>query len=94
MAWPLPRELILSAPQLTWDWDHESGKAKVKEYLERFRITEGRVVLMAKAEELVKLRSDAAWSKEPWYGTQYRVERFEDQFVELVRRHVAIQPLS
>ncbi|GLB34808.1 putative peptidase M16 family protein [Lyophyllum shimeji] len=82
MAWPVPRELLLSAPQVTWDWDSESAEAQVKAYLESFRITEGRVVLMATAAEHAKLAPSDDWQKEPWYGTGYRVDRFDEDFVE------------
>ncbi|RDB21223.1 hypothetical protein Hypma_011756 [Hypsizygus marmoreus] len=82
MSWPVPRDLILSAPQLTWDWHSEDGEAKVKEYLETFRITEGRAVLMATADEHAKLAPSATWEKEPWYGTDYRVERFDEQLIK------------
>ncbi|KAK2466811.1 hypothetical protein APHAL10511_001069 [Amanita phalloides] len=84
MAWPVPRESIISAPKLTEDWgDNPLPRQKVKEYLESFRINQGRVVLMAKAEEHAKLTPDVTWSKEPWYGTEYRVERFDEEFVKL-----------
>jgi insulysin len=85
MAWPIPRDLLLSAPQLTWDWDSEEGEAKVREYLNSFRLTGARVVLMATGEEHAKLSPDATWEKEPWYGTEYNVERFDEKFIEQVR---------
>lgn len=85
MAWPIPRDLLLSAPRLTWDWDNEEdrkqGEARVKEYLNQFRIGEGRVVLMAKKEDHLKLNPDIQWEKEPWYGTEYGVQRFDDDFI-------------
>ena len=84
MAWPIPRDLLLSAPQVIWDWDSQEGEAKVKEYLDTLRLTEGRVVLMASAEEHARLFPNATWEKEPWYGTEYRVERFDDEFIEKV----------
>jgi len=84
MTWPMPRELLLSAPLLTWDWHHDSGETKVKEYLESFRVTEARVVLMAKSDEHAKLNAETAWSTEPWYGTEYRVEHFDKEFIEEV----------
>ncbi|TFK76345.1 insulin-degrading enzyme [Pluteus cervinus] len=83
MNWPLPRELLISGPQVTWEWDDSEeariAQRKVKEYLDSFRIDESRVVLMAKAEEHAKL-GDGEWVKEPWYGTEYRVERFDEKF--------------
>jgi insulysin len=84
MTWPVPKEYLLSAPVLIWDWDHDNGERKVREYLESFRITEARAVLMAKADEHAKLESKTPWCKEPWYGTEYRIEPFDQEFIELV----------
>lgn len=82
MAWPVPQDLLLSAPNLTWDWDAEgAAEAQVKKYLDSFRITEGRVVLMATAAEHAKLSPQATWEKEPWYGTEYNVQRFDEDFI-------------
>ena len=42
---------------------------------------------MAKAEEfqtIERVDAKAAWEKEPWYGTSYRVERFGDDFMKQV----------
>lgn len=88
MAWPIPEHLLLTAPRLTWDWgnelDRQSGEAKVMEYLDRFRIQNGRVVLMAKEDDHHKVHPDLKWEKEPWYGTGYAVQRFDDNFVTKV----------
>ncbi len=88
MARPYPKELLLSASQLVWDWSEASneggGKEKIREYLDLFRLQNGRAVLMAKKEDLEKLPSNATWASEPWYGTEYRVERFDDAFIKQV----------
>lgn len=84
MAWPVPRELLICAPHLSWEWENNGEIEKVKEYLDSFRITNGRVVLMAKAEEHAKLTTDTTWENEPWYGTPYRVERFDREFIKQV----------
>jgi insulysin len=88
MAWPIPRDLLLAAPRLTWEWDNEEdrkqGEARVKEYLDHFRIGEGRAVLMAKKEDHLKLHPDLQWENEPWYGTGYAVQRFDDDFITKV----------
>ncbi|KAF9495865.1 hypothetical protein BDN71DRAFT_1447054 [Pleurotus eryngii] len=83
MAWPVPRELILAGPQLTWEWDEgeDGGEKKMRETLDGLRVTRGRAVLMAKGSEHEKLRPGANWEKEPWYGTEYKVERFDEEFV-------------
>ncbi|TFK42449.1 Metalloenzyme, LuxS/M16 peptidase-like protein [Crucibulum laeve] len=86
MAWPVPKEYIISAPQLIWNWDEvvedNGGEAKIREYLEQFRATGGRVVLMARADEHVKINPDAKWEKEPWYGTDFNVQRFDEAFIK------------
>lgn len=84
MTWPVPQEFRLSAPVVTWDWDNADGERKIREYLESFRIAEGRIVLMAKAEEHAKLDDKTPWMKEPWYGTEYRVQQFDKKFIEQV----------
>ncbi|KAF8965197.1 Metalloenzyme, LuxS/M16 peptidase-like protein [Flammula alnicola] len=85
MAWPIPRDLLLTAPRLTWDWDSEGdkqkGEAKVREYLNQLRIGESRAVLMAKKDDHLEVHPDLKWEKEPWYGTNYAVQRFDAQFV-------------
>ncbi|KAG5647302.1 hypothetical protein DXG03_000839 [Asterophora parasitica] len=93
MAWPMPKELLLSAPQITWDWDGEAPEAQVKGYLESLRITEGRVVLMATKAEHAKVAPNGTWEKEPWYGTDYRVERFDEQFIKQAEAPNAIPEL-
>lgn len=40
---------------------------------------------MATAPEHSKIASaDFTWEKEPWYGTKYRIERFDEQFIKEV----------
>ncbi|EAU88742.1 insulin-degrading enzyme [Coprinopsis cinerea okayama7 len=83
MASPVPPERLISATQLTWDWDDNGAdERKVREYLETFRLSEGRVVLMAKQEDHEKITPGIEWSKEPWYGTSYNVKEWESDFIE------------
>lgn len=88
MAKPFPKELILAAASLTYPWaeykDPAAGERKVREYLESFRIDNGRVLLMAKADVLEQLEGEknVKWEAEPWYGTLYHVKRFDEQFVQ------------
>ena len=89
MEWPVPRELVLAAPQLVWEWDDidrdGDGLREVRRILDTLTIDNGRAVLMAKAEEHDKIgASDAVWEKEPVYGTHYKVEKLEDDFVKQV----------
>lgn len=83
MAWPVPRELLLAGPQLILDEGSRqgTGERKVREYLESFRVRESRVVLMAKAEEHAKVHPECRWEKEPWYGTEYTVQKFDEAFI-------------
>ncbi len=89
MNWPVPFEFLLSSLQRVWDWDVDEGSGgtepKIREYLNSFRIQEGRVVLMAKGGEHNQWRPNLKWQKEPWYGTEYNVERFEEDFIKQVR---------
>lgn len=89
MANPVPKELLLAGPALTWDWDPNDptlGQAKIREYLDSYRAHNARVVLMAKGEEFEKIgMSGKEWDKEPWYGTEYRVDRFDEEFLREVR---------
>jgi insulysin len=87
MTWPVPPELVLSAPQLVWEWDEsdsdEGGLKEIRKILETLTVDKGRAVLMAKAEEHKKISAtDAVWETEPVYGTQYKVEKLEKDFVE------------
>ncbi|KAJ7085711.1 Metalloenzyme, LuxS/M16 peptidase-like protein [Mycena belliarum] len=86
MSRPVPTELMLSAQALTWDWDGDDqpgggGEAKVRAYLDILRVENARATLMAKGVEHVKLAPNAVWEKEPWYGTEYSVQKFDEEFV-------------
>ncbi|EGN95669.1 hypothetical protein SERLA73DRAFT_113347 [Serpula lacrymans var. lacrymans S7.3] len=83
MVWPVPTELTVSAPQLTWEWDQGgNGEKEVNDILNGLTIDQGRVVLMARKEDHERIgQKDATWKTEPWYGTPYRVERWQEDFV-------------
>jgi len=89
MAWPTPRNLLLAAPELTWSWeteeDRKRGEKKIAEYLEFFRVGNSRVVLMAGKDDIAKIQADLQWGKEPWYGTEYAVQRWDADFIKEVR---------
>ena len=89
MAWPLPVEFLLAGPKMIWDWnsdaEREVGEAKIAEYLQQFRVHECRVFLMAKKDEHLKVNPNITWHKEPWYGTEYSVQRFDESFIREVR---------
>jgi insulysin len=85
MAWPVPPELMIAGPQRVWEWDDNSeGEKQVREVLDTLRITQGRAVLMGPGDAHDKL-AKGEWLKEPWYGTEYRVVRFDEEFVKEVR---------
>lgn len=83
MAWPVPRDQILSGPQLVEEWD-QNGEPEIRKILEGLRIERGRVLLMARKEEHERVRGPAEWNNEPIYGTPYHVERFDKEFVSKV----------
>lgn len=85
MAWPLPRDQILSGPQLTEEWQSdfpEGGEHEVREILDSLTVENGRALLMAKKEEIERVKGSIEWKHEPIYGTPYQVERFDSEFVQ------------
>ncbi|KAF7778613.1 hypothetical protein Agabi119p4_2958 [Agaricus bisporus var. burnettii] len=84
MSWPVPPEHLLTSPQCIREWAADGnvglGQSTIRKYLDSFRIQEGRVVLMAKEHE--KLNPGSNWEKETWYGTEYNVERFDEEFIK------------
>jgi insulysin len=85
LAWPVPRELVIKAPQVVSEWGpNGTAQAVTFRTLEGFNVRNSRTVLMAKKEEYQKLMGSQEWQTEPWYGTQYRVERLDEAFVREV----------
>jgi insulysin len=87
LSWPVPRELVIEAPQVVSEWDSD-GTAQTVAFrtLEGLSVKNGRVVLMAKKEEFERIMGTQQWQTEPWYGTQYRVERLDKSFIQEVCR--------
>ena len=85
MAWPIPRDLIVAAPRLTWPYankeERKANEAKVAEYLQSFTPEQSRVVLMAKKDDHIRVHPDLKWKKEPWYGTEYGIQRFDSELI-------------
>ncbi|KAH9928156.1 Metalloenzyme, LuxS/M16 peptidase-like protein [Fomitopsis serialis] len=75
LSWPVPRELVLSAPQLVWEWDESDpvngGESEMRQVLDSLTVDYGRVVLMAQKDVHERVRGVSEWESEPWYGTQY-----------------------
>ena len=95
MEWPVPRDFVLTAPQLCWEWDEsdqdEGGLKQVMDTLETLTIDRGRVVMMATAEEHKKVaKNEASWEMEPVYGTNYKVEKLDNEFLEQVGRWLVV----
>jgi len=87
LSWPVPRELVIKAPQVVSEWDTDSTAQGVAfRMLEGLNVRNSRTILMAKKEKFHGLMGTQQWETEPWYGTQYRVERLDDAFVLEVRR--------
>lgn len=82
MAKHVPPESLLRGAVVPCEWNSEDGEREVREMLEDMRITKGRAVLMAKKEELERISKNEHWEHEKWYGTGYRVERWDPSFVE------------
>lgn len=86
MSEPVPPEHLITGPQCVRDWAADGniglGQSTIRKYLDSFRIQEGRVVLMAKEYE--NLSPNSTWEKETWYGTDYSVERFGEDFIRKV----------
>ncbi|KAL5511367.1 STE23_2 [Sanghuangporus vaninii] len=76
---PIPRSLILSGPKLTWDWDEHL----VREMLGQLTVDSGRVVVMAKDHSIIG--KTGPWTTEPWYGTEYTVEKVDPEFMAAAR---------
>lgn len=86
LAWPVPRELIISGAKLVWPWDEAGeGEREMRDILNSFRVGVGRSVLMGRKEEHEKLGGDEEWKKEPVYGTLYKVARVDEEFFKEVR---------
>lgn len=95
MAWPVPRDQVLSAPQLVEAWDEvdsmkpDGGEREVRDALEGLIVENGRCVLMARKEEFERIGlgekdGKGAWNAEPVYGTLHRVERYDEEFIKQV----------
>jgi len=87
LAWPVPRELVIKAPQVVSEWDPDGiAQAVAFRTLEGLSARNSRTVLMAQKEVFQRLLGTQEWQTEPWYGTQYRVERLDEALVREVCR--------
>lgn len=91
LSWPVPRELVIKAPQVVSEWGTDGIVQGVAfRMLEGLSVRNSRTILMAKKEKFQRLMGTQQWEAEPWYGTQYRVERLDDAFMLEVRRSLLL----
>ncbi|EGO21183.1 hypothetical protein SERLADRAFT_363280 [Serpula lacrymans var. lacrymans S7.9] len=95
LSWPAPPELTLTAPQTTWDWeDPEYEENVIKDLLSGFTLDKARVMLMARKEDHEKSgRVGVQWEKEPWFGAEYCVEKWEKYFIDQTKKTNDIEEL-
>ena len=85
LSWPVPREFVIKAPSVVSEWDHTgNAQAVAFQTLKGLSVKNSRTVLMARQGVFEKLLGTQQWETEPWYGTQYRVERLDEAFVREV----------
>jgi insulysin len=86
LAWPVPRDLVIKAPQVVSEWDPDgTGQAAAFQTLRELAVKNSRTLLMAKQGEFQRVFGTQEWLSEPWYGSQYRVERLDETFIQEVR---------
>ena len=86
LSWPVPREFVIKAPQVISEWDPDgTAQAVAFQTLRGLSVKNARTLLMAKQGEFQRLFGTQEWQSEPWYGSQYRVERLDDAFIQEVR---------
>ncbi|KAH8099586.1 Metalloenzyme, LuxS/M16 peptidase-like protein [Cristinia sonorae] len=93
LSWPVPRDQVLSAPQLIQEWDESDpmreggGEKEMRDMLNTLTVDNSRAVLMARKEEHERLGGgERKWEAEPWYGTGYSVVRFDDDFIKEAKK--------
>ncbi|KAG9128505.1 Insulinase (Peptidase M16) [Ceratobasidium sp. 392] len=73
LAGPYPRDLVLCAESLMWQWDEPA----VRKLLDTFSIERSRVMLMAKDG-----LPEGDWVKERWYKSEYWTEKLPASLVQ------------
>lgn len=71
---PVPRSLVLSGPKLLWSWDEQL----VRDNLNSLTVEKSRAVVMAKDHSVIG--KTGPWSNEPWYKTEYSVDKLDGDF--------------
>ncbi len=93
LAEPYPPEQLLSGAHFYRDWD----ESLVRQVLDGFVPERVRVTLQAKTHHEDIVRNDVEWVTEKWYGTQYVVQKMEQELLQKVsnlcaRRSCAARP--
>lgn len=88
MAYPVPRNLLISGPRVIQPWDltdpENGGEKEMKELLNLCTVERSRALYMGPKAEFERVKGAIDWQTEKWYGTQYYVERFSEDFVKEV----------
>ena len=70
---------------LTADWLPER-EGEMREMLDVLRVERARTVLMAREDEHERVNGVRKWEAEPWYGTGYSVQKYDEAFLKEVSR--------
>ncbi|EIW56019.1 LuxS/MPP-like metallohydrolase [Trametes versicolor FP-101664 SS1] len=89
LAEPYPPEQLLSGAHLYRDWD----ESLVRQVLDGFVPERVRVTLQAKTHHEDVVRNDVEWVTEKWYGTQYAVQKMDQELIQKLGRPNANQEL-
>ncbi|KLO18632.1 hypothetical protein SCHPADRAFT_925084 [Schizopora paradoxa] len=81
MKWPTPRNLILSAPELYWEHDEEQYRS----VLNALDFNNCQIYLLSK--DLDQIGITGPWEKEKWFGAEYKVVKFSEEFYHKPLEH-------
>lgn len=88
LAEPYPPEQLLSGAHLYRDCD----ESLVRQVLGGFVPERVRVTLQAKTHHEDVVRNDVEWVTEKWYGTQYAVQKMDQELIQKVSDPCAHRP--
>lgn len=77
---PFKLEEILSNGAFAREWDEDG----VRQILGSMKVENARVLLMANSHDPSVVPYGAQWESEKWYGTEFRVARLSDTFIDKV----------
>ena len=89
MTYPVPRNLLISGPRVIQPWDltdpENGGEKEMRELLNLCTVERSRALYMGPQVEFDRVKGAIDWQTEKWYGTQYYVEKFSEDFLTEVR---------